>query len=304
MVTNPLRIIQSRQPSVHKTRLRASSITNTFSPEISDMRSSISENLKGNRKELPHQTATLGRHCLIRSNSAFSDHQFSKEENPIPLPPRDKNKQLLTAKPRHTRKHPLIIPPTSFQTTLDKVNSVSKSEVSLTNPFVKPKFSEDLYTNDEHYLEAKHTESINFEEQIDSNLNALDEIHPESDVTDGVCKNFEKNDVSDDSLSHHVSCEDLLKFANTKPSSRTRGNDSDEVRIMSKVLGRNVTTEKCLEALDHSDWDVMRAIKVLKLQNVVIADLMTCYDALENSSWDVAKAAQLILQQDGEVTQV
>lgn len=40
---------------------------------------------------------------------------------------------------------------------------------------------------------------------------------------------------------HHVSCEDLRKFANTKPNSRTRGNDSDEVRIMLKVLGKDVS---------------------------------------------------------------
>lgn len=64
-------------------------------------------------------------------------------------------------------------------------------------------------------------------------------------------------------------------------------------------------TEKCLQALDQTDWDVMKAIKILKLQNVVgNADLNTCSDALGNSMWDITKAAQWILQQDGEVTQV
>lgn len=49
----------------------------------------------------------------------------------------------------------------------------------------------------------------------------------------------------------------------------------------------------------------MKAIKILKLQNVVVtADLNSCSDALENSMWDITKAAQWILQQDGEVTQV
>lgn len=66
-----------------------------------------------------------------------------------------------------------------------------------------------------------------------------------------------------------------------------------------------VTTEKCLEALDQSDWDVMKAIKILKLQNVVMtSDLKLCSNALEHTTWDITKAAQWILQQDGEVTQV
>lgn len=90
------------------------------------------------------------------------------------------------------------------------------------------------------HLTDKNPESINFEAQIENNLNALDNIPAEQDIVDGVGDDFStKNDV--DKLSHHVSCEDLLKFANTKPSSRTRGNDSDEVRIMSKVLGKDVS---------------------------------------------------------------
>lgn len=178
----------------------------------------------------------------MRSNSSKSEHHNSKEDNPIPLPPRDKNKALLTAKPRHTRKHPLIIPPTSFQATLDKVNCPAKSPLSQTNPFVRAEPTEPLYSNNIQDVAEKNSESVHFEEQIESNLNALDEIHAEVDVVDGICNDFDKiNTEEDGSLTHHVSCEDLLKFANAKPLSRTRGNDSDEVRIMSKVLGKNVS---------------------------------------------------------------
>ncbi|KAJ8971632.1 hypothetical protein NQ317_015908 [Molorchus minor] len=153
-------------------------------------------------------------------------------------------------------------------------------------------------------MTTKNPESQHFEEQIESNLNALDEIPVEQDVVDCGSDFTDLRNEKEKIHSHHVSCEDLLKFANAKPSSRTRGNESDEVRIMSKVLGKDVTTEKCLQALDQSDWDVMKAIKILKLQNVVSADLSTCYNALESSMWDITKAAQWILQQDGEVTQV
>lgn len=48
----------------------------------------------------------------------------------------------------------------------------------------------------------------------------------------------------------------------------------------------------------------MKAIKLVKLQNVVKVDLNSCLNALENSMWDVTKAAQWVLQMEGEVAQV
>lgn len=44
-------------------------------------------------------------------------------------------------------------------------------------------------------------------------------------------------------LSNSVSCEDLLEFSEKKPNGRERGAESDEVRIMIKVLGPKVRTE-------------------------------------------------------------
>jgi len=49
--------------------------------------------------------------------------------------------------------------------------------------------------------------------------------------------------------SDHVSCEDLLEFACDTPNARrtqskARGQDSDEVRIMGKVLGSEVRCKK------------------------------------------------------------
>lgn len=218
----------------------------------------------------------------------------NNHENPIPLPPKD-SKPLLTSKPRHTRKHPLIIPPSSLQRTLDKFTVPSPPTASV-DPF-QP--SEPLYENDGNSNRDFDVESIHFEAQIDSNLAALDNIPQEQDCVDSsVVSNDDKVQR------HHVSCEDLLEFANVKPSSRTRGNDSDEVRIMLKVLGKDISNENCLQILEFSDWDVLRAIKIAQLQKVVVgADLATCNTALETTSWDVTKAAQWILQQD-EILQV
>lgn len=36
--------------------------------------------------------------------------------NPVPLPPRDRNRPIATNKPRHQRKHPLIIPGNAMRT--------------------------------------------------------------------------------------------------------------------------------------------------------------------------------------------
>ncbi|XP_030761391.1 activated Cdc42 kinase-like isoform X2 [Sitophilus oryzae] len=301
MVTNPLRMLRTGQPVI-TTRTRSASLaTSTLPSKLNGIaRSSIPDNLHDRPGSFSTLPKNINTHTAHRTSSVHPrlQNDASKEENPIPLPPRDRNKTLLTAKPRHTRKHPLIIPPTSAQRTLDKVNTVSPLNKTSPDPFPSP--VEPAYSNDVMQIAEKNPESVHFEEQIESNLNALDDIHSDHDVVDGG--DF-KND-GEKVHSHHVSCEDLLKFANTKPSSRTRGNDSDEVRIMSKVLGKEIPTEKCLQALDHSDWDVMKAIKLLKLQNVVSADLTSCQNALENSMWDVTKAAQWILQMDGEVAQV
>ncbi|XP_065370428.1 activated Cdc42 kinase-like [Calliphora vicina] len=66
-----------------------------------------------------------------------------------------------------------------------------------------------------------------------------------------------------------VSCEDLLEFSDKKPKGHERGVDSDEVRIMMKVLGKDSFPERCLKSLEFIDWDVHKAIKIIKLQNIL-----------------------------------
>jgi activated CDC42 kinase 1 len=322
MVTNPLRILRSGQVPVINPRTRSASVASTLPPKIHEsVRNSVPENLNGTKTGVPPQSfqrqltkkpspdlstdeppprQNFSSHTLPPPSTHFAH----RDDNPIPLPPRDRNKTLLMAKPRHTRKHPLIIPPTNLQRTLDKINTVTPPATVTTDPFQSGDVP--VYSNSVTQIADKNPESIHFEAQIESDLNALDEIPQEQDVVDGVSQGFAGTKVEDEGKlsSHHVSCEDLLKFANAKPSSRTRGIDSDEVRIMLKVLGKDVSKEKCVEALDQCEWEVMKAIKIVKLQNMVSAEMATCCNALDNSAWDVAKAAQWILQQDGEVTQV
>ncbi|XP_071450901.1 activated Cdc42 kinase-like [Hetaerina americana] len=136
----------------------------------------------------------------------------------------------------------------------------------------------------------------------------------------------------------HVSCEDLLEFACDGPNvrrtrGRARGVDSDEVRIMGKVLGKEISVESCLSALNATDWDVHRAIKVVHLQSLLLGsptssplhssmssancrlsstsfsnalDPMSAFEALSVCGWDVARAAgwYLAAREEGDTTEV
>ncbi|KAK2577994.1 hypothetical protein KPH14_008424 [Odynerus spinipes] len=104
--------------------------------------------------------------------------------------------------------------------------------------------------------------------------------------------------------SDHVSCEDLLEFACDGPNSRrTRGprngEQSDEVRIMLKVLHEQSTPESCIAALNVTGWDVLTAIKLERLQGLLkrennFVGLEDCKLMLSQCGGDVVKAAALL----------
>lgn len=113
--------------------------------------------------------------------------------------------------------------------------------------------------------------------------------------------------------SNSVSCEDLLEFSDKKPKGCERGVDSDEVRIMVKVLGKDVsslctknqisynqifisqsTPNRCLGALEFINWDVHKSIKLIKLQNLVSEanlSLEASFEALQQHEWDLHTTA-------------
>lgn len=104
--------------------------------------------------------------------------------------------------------------------------------------------------------------------------------------------------------SDHVSCEDLLEFACDGPNARrTRGprngEQSDEVRIMLKVLQEQSTPESCIAALNVTEWDVLAAIKLERLQGLLkkensFVGLEDCKIMLNQCGGDVVKAAALL----------
>lgn len=283
MNTNPLKLLRSGPLPTVRPRQRTATLPNSHTKN----QTKPSFNTLDNKKSGSAASLDLPRE-FPADLDRFKDNARLTEENPIPLPPRDRNKPLLASKPRHTRKHPLIIPSSSIKTTLNKFSAVTPP---ICNSMESFDHTDSTYSND--------TESIHFEQRIDSELAALDDLSGEADAVDApIDTPTEGAQLQRD----YVSCEDLLEFADAKPSSRARGFESDEVRLMCKVLGQDVSADNCLRALEFTNWDVGSAIKICKVQKVVIgAEFIACNDALVANGWDEKKAAQWILHQDNEV---
>ena len=104
--------------------------------------------------------------------------------------------------------------------------------------------------------------------------------------------------------SDHVSCEDLLDFAYDRPNAtRTRGpqngEQSDEVRVMLKILRDQSTPESCVAALNVTNWKVHDAIKLERLQGLLKKEnsfvrLEDCKVMLNQCEGDIIKAASLL----------
>ncbi|XP_059614763.1 activated Cdc42 kinase-like isoform X3 [Phlebotomus argentipes] len=351
---------------------------------------------------------------LVNMEYTYPERDVSDAaSNPIPLPPRDRNKIITTNAKRHVRKHALIIPASGLQRTLNKVSQGSELKVNNvtdnnynTHSLIKrsmqvsklpeidqtdavlrglsrasnghdlpdtPGISEsiNMFACDSPNAD---TASLHFESILESEINKVGEMSSpdvvdgfscfeiQKDTYDKYCSSFEggvgsdselrnldterkkrfaqRNELADNALfnrvresvnaatgasrvapkavpessesyttsdeeqmimaepqrlqeaSNSVSCEDLLEFSEKKPRGRERGAESDEVRIMIKVLGKKIPPEMCLETLELVDWDVHKAIKIMKLSNMCnVTTLGTCMDVLQENEWDLPKAA-------------
>lgn len=83
-------------------------------------------------------------------------------------------------------------------------------------------------------------------DQVESSVDGVDVVGCSgkgTDTVDSVVDRRDDDDILERKLndSNAVSCEDLLEFSDKKPKGRERGVESDEVRIMSKVLGAVVS---------------------------------------------------------------
>lgn len=73
---------------------------------------------------------------------------------------------------------------------------------------------------------------------------------------------------------------------------------------MQKLFGSDVSREDCLEALEDTSWDLHKAIKFIKLKQLLsiqLGDVSHCKEALLACDWNVQKAADYMLGKDFEM---
>lgn len=124
---NPLRIW--KQPGqIRLTRQRAVS---TDDDENSNLQKSTMDGSdKDSNCESPSYLTNTS-YTFPEKQSSISSNKNNNGNvptNPIPLPPRDRNKPMPTNVKRHVRKHPLIIPGAGLQRTLNKVRDITPVE--------------------------------------------------------------------------------------------------------------------------------------------------------------------------------
>ncbi|XP_061706811.1 activated Cdc42 kinase-like isoform X3 [Cydia pomonella] len=227
-------------------------------------------------------------------------------QNELPLPPRATKPKLID-KPRHIRKYPLKLPTNndSIRTLHDKdtQKSVNIYQNAVPSSMIKDYISKRCDNENSVVVENGRDVFDGCEPKVDTNpftsagpssanpFNCY--LTPVADPAPRQEHYFEEGSLVKD----HVSVEDLLEFADQKPCGRQRGVESDEVRIMNKVLKQQVSPEECLEALELSEWNVHRAIKLVRVKIAVdgAASLQDCCEELAKANGDIVRASAVLV---------
>ncbi|XP_050360524.1 activated Cdc42 kinase-like isoform X2 [Nymphalis io] len=258
--------------------------------------------------------------------------------NAIPLPPRG-TKPKLVDKPRHIRKYPLRLPSAdthaiishSIQIEAKPQTIIYQNTVRCTIPTIKindeiavdnirdNNEGVDVFDGPENAkvdtnpftTTTTNTTTTTAMPDVDAAVPGPSSSNPfkcylDDETKDSNSEDSEgavggETDFEEEATlkKDYVSVEDLLEFADQKPSSRQRGVESDEVRIMNKVLKQQVTPEKCLEAIEFCDWNIHLAIKLLRVKisvgNTMNVSFEDCRRELENADGDIVKAAAILV---------
>lgn len=77
---------------------------------------------------------------------------------------------------------------------------------------------------------------------------------------------------------------------------------SPQLTLLSPPYPQHVSPEECVVALNECEWDVHRALKLIRLQLVIPAHrvpLEAARSTLASFSWDVGKAASYLVATQG-----
>ncbi|XP_022832888.1 tyrosine-protein kinase PR2 isoform X2 [Spodoptera litura] len=224
--------------------------------------------------------------------------------NVLPLPPRT-TKPKLVDRPRHVRKYPLklvdepkpVTVPHTKQINIYQ-NTKSQSKDTTTSDEIKSEDVVDGHKDTNPFLNAPGPSGANpFGIYL---KNEDDDTQLELNVGSDTDSEEETHTKLAKESKDHVSVEDLLEFADQKPCGRQRGVESDEVRIMSKVLKDEASQELCLEALELSGWNVHNAIKLVRVKVSVGTDVSfdKCHEQLQKTNGDIVKAVSMMVSLD------
>ncbi|BET00031.1 Tyrosine-protein kinase PR2 [Nesidiocoris tenuis] len=208
--------------------------------------------LRGNKHQIGKTTGSIGSLSLERKHStcsetapSFSENDTEDGPNAIPLPPRDRTRSLLVGKPRHERKHPLIIPTAIAQA----ISQQAQQEPTYLEPLDDPP-PENLKAQDSLDVSATSANGCDdkadndvFEENIANKFDLLDQMEDKQRHSSASSPA-----ASDDEAEDPVQLQDL----------------EDHLAIMAKVLGNKVSEEDCIVSLRAVNNDVHRAIKLAR----------------------------------------
>lgn len=266
-------------------------------------------------------------------------------EPPPPLPPKPAVKTKTESLRHHRRIHPLVLTLPGYEqqdannnnTFKAPVNGVPASQTLPRLPAQIPPRQEErprsrpTSRSNESLLRSSPLHSFGSSESLPCRpeIRHFRSIEPlletrnrPSNSTQSLraesSRSFDRMDMSDATgarpkkkLDRHVSCEDLLDFsadrtAARRTQGRQRGTESDEVHIMQKVLAyENLPSEDCLAALNITEWDVHKAIKLAKLRLLLAKraegakldeiPFSETKSVLETTNWNLEQAVQAIM---------
>nr|XP_027203275.1 activated Cdc42 kinase-like [Dermatophagoides pteronyssinus] len=115
---------------------------------------------------------------------------------------------------------------------------------------------------------------------------------------------------SSSSMEKSLKSQSSLKLSNPPtqpppPIPRHRNIDSDEVRVMQKVLSNeiNLTAEECAKILDSTDWDIHKAIKCIRLRQQLRSHNINVdcdwSKMLTKFNWNIRQASNYLIATQG-----
>lgn len=138
--SNPLRILRDKNYPIVRPRLKTTPVLPSSSSSLAKI--TVGDTVAAACESPSYLTNTeysfSERDVNIHRGEAHKQTANKEIENlnPIPLPPRDRNKVMQTNVKRHVRKYPLIIPVSGLQRTLSKVTSPVDEKVARFPDFI------------------------------------------------------------------------------------------------------------------------------------------------------------------------